>query len=92
MTPPAHQSATDVTLDDHDRRLGNLEETVSETRKAVFGVQGRLDLIGAQVEGIGESLKHRGKIIEKLAIAAIIGIGGIVGLELLKLIAKGVSP
>lgn len=74
-------TSTDVLsqeMRDHDRRIENVEDSVSETRKVVVGVDKSL-------AGVMERLKT----LEKLVFATILGIGALVGTEIWHNILNG---
>lgn len=64
-------------VEDHSRRIEKAEENISETKKAVF-----------QIEKAIAQLKTPMEWIQRLAFAAVIGIGGLILTSIAALILK----
>lgn len=75
MTPRINTGAFEATLNDHARRIDDLDDTVSETRKTVIGIDKTM-----------ARLLDKVNLIWRFSMLAAVGIAGAVGTEVWRLI------
>lgn len=84
LTPRPTPGELAVAVTNQADRIQDLEDTISETRKTVSNVERMIVLMNDKLVAIGKRFEWT----ERLAFAAVVGIGGVVAQKIWELITR----